>query len=63
VNSTTGGDNMGLEMEVESIIKKLKAETKGIKDTTTKLAILSLTKIAEGMLKKINNLEAQLEGS
>ncbi len=50
---------MGLEMEIESIIKKLKQETKGIKDPTTKLAILSLTKITEGMLKRINKLEAQ----
>ncbi len=58
----TCGDNMGLEMEVESIIKKVKAETKGIKDPNTKLAILSLTKIAEGMLKKINDLEKHLYG-
>jgi hypothetical protein len=51
---------MGLEVEIESIIKKLKAETKGIKDPTTKLAILSLAKITEGLLKRINDLEAKL---
>ncbi len=51
---------MGLEVEIESIIKKLKAETKGIKDPTIKLAILSLTKITESLLKRINELEAKL---
>ena len=54
---------MGLEIEIESIIKKLKAETKGIKDPTTKLAILSLTKITDSLLKRINALETQLKGS
>ncbi len=56
------GDNMGLEMEVESIIKKVKVEAKGIKDPNTKLAILSLTKITESMLKRINDLETKLYG-
>ncbi|MCK5588651.1 MAG: hypothetical protein KAI34_08010 [Candidatus Lokiarchaeota archaeon] len=53
---------MGLEMEVESIIKKVKVEAKGIKDPNTKLAILSLTKITESMLKRINDLETKLYG-
>ena len=51
---------MGLEMDVESIIKKVKVEAKSLKDPTTKLAILSLIKITEGMLKKINELETRL---
>ncbi|MFX1465836.1 MAG: hypothetical protein ACFFA5_05130 [Promethearchaeota archaeon] len=53
---------MGLEVEIESIIKKLKAETKGIKDPNTKLAILSIAKVANALLKRINDLETQLKG-
>ena len=53
---------MGLEMDVESIIKKVKIEAKSIKDPTTKLAILSLTKITENILKRIKDLETKLYG-
>ena len=55
--SNTRGDYMGLEVEVESILKKVKVATNSIKDPNTKIAILSLTKITENMLKRINNLE------
>ena len=53
---------MGLEVEVESIIKKVKVAANSIKDPNTKLAILSLIKITENMLKRINDLETKLYG-
>jgi hypothetical protein len=53
---------MGLEVEAESVIKKVKVAANSIKDPNTKIAILSLTKITENMLKRINDLEMKLYG-